>query len=74
MSKADNLHDFLQDVSDAIKEKKGSSEPINAQSFSEEIRNLPSGGVANGQVTQMRKDSRLSVGLMMTSHTISRMV
>ena len=44
MSKADNLHDFLQDVSDAIKEKKGSSEPINAQSFSEEIRNLPSGG------------------------------
>lgn len=44
MSKADNLHDFLQDVSDAIKEKKGSTEPINAQSFSEEIRNLPSGG------------------------------
>lgn len=43
MSKADNLHDFLQDVSDAIKEKKGSSEPINAQSFSEEIRNIPSG-------------------------------
>ena len=43
MSKADNLHDFLQDVSDAIKEKKGSNEPINAQSFSEEIRNIPSG-------------------------------
>lgn len=44
MSKDNNLHDFLQDVADAIKEKKGTTEPINAQSFSEEIRNLPSGG------------------------------
>ena len=43
MAKENNLHDFLQDVSDAIKEKKGSTEPINAQSFSDEIRNIPSG-------------------------------
>lgn len=44
MSKDNNLHDFLQDVADAIREKKGSNEPINAQNFSDEIRNLPSGG------------------------------
>ena len=43
MSKDNNLHDFLQDVADAIKEKKGSNEPINAQNFAEEIKNLPSG-------------------------------
>lgn len=44
MSKDNNLHDFLQDVADAIKEKKGSNEPINAQNFANEIKNLPSGG------------------------------
>ena len=43
MSKDNNLHDFLQDVADAIKEKKGSNEPINAQNFADEIKNLPSG-------------------------------
>lgn len=43
MSKDDNLHDFLQDVADAIKEKKGSNDAINAQSFADEIKNLPSG-------------------------------
>lgn len=43
MSKDNNLHDFLQDVADAIKEKKGSNDAINAQDFSDEIKNLPSG-------------------------------
>ncbi len=43
MSKQDNLTDFLADVADAIREKKGSSEKINPQNFSEEIKNLPSG-------------------------------
>jgi hypothetical protein len=44
MSKENNLTDFLTDVADAIREKKGSSEKINPQNFSEEIKNLPSGG------------------------------
>lgn len=48
MSKDNNLHDFLQDVADAIKEKKGSNEPINAQNFADEIKNLPSGGGEEG--------------------------
>jgi hypothetical protein len=43
MSKQDNLHDFLVDIADAIREKKGSSEKINPQNFSEEIRSIESG-------------------------------
>ena len=54
MSTDNNLHDFLQDVADAIREKKGSNEPINAQNFAEEIKNLPSGG---GGVPSEVKDS-----------------
>ena len=44
MSKTDNLHDYLSDLADAIREKKGTSGPINAQSFAEEIRTIESGG------------------------------
>jgi hypothetical protein len=47
MSKQDNLTDFLTDVAKAIREKKGTSDLINPQNFSEEIRNLPSGGEVN---------------------------
>ena len=44
MSKQDNLTDFLTDVADAIREKKGTTEKINPQNFSEEIRGIESGG------------------------------
>ena len=44
MSKSDNLHDYLSDLADAIREKKGSSEPINAQNFAEEIKGISTGG------------------------------
>lgn len=47
MSKQNNLTDFLTDVADAIREKKGTSEKINPQDFSEEIKNLPSGEEVN---------------------------
>ena len=40
MSKQDNLHDFLTDIADAVREKKGTTEPINAQNLSEEIRSI----------------------------------
>ena len=43
MSKADNLKDFLTDVADAIRAKKGSTNLINPQDFSSEIASLPSG-------------------------------
>ena len=38
MSKENNLNDFLTDVGSAIKEKRGTGNPINAQNFSTEIR------------------------------------
>lgn len=44
MAKNDNLKDFLTDVADAIREKKGTTDLINPQDFSDEIKNLPSGG------------------------------
>lgn len=43
MAKNDNLTDFLTDVADAIREKKGTTEKINPQNFSEEIRGIESG-------------------------------
>ena len=39
MAKTDNLNDFLKDIADAIREKKGTSDPINAQDFADEIKN-----------------------------------
>lgn len=44
MARVNNLTDFLTDVADAIREKKGTTEPINASDFDTEIQNLPSGG------------------------------
>lgn len=44
MSKQDNLTDFLTDVADAIREKKGTTDKINPQNFSEEIRSIEGGG------------------------------
>lgn len=52
MSKQDNLTDFLTDVADAIREKKGTTEKINPQNFSEEIRGIESvgGGGGNAEI------------------------
>ena len=44
MAKTDNLTDFLTDVADAIRTKKGTTEPINPQDFSAEIASIQSGG------------------------------
>jgi hypothetical protein len=56
MAKNDNLGDFLTDIANAIREKKGTSGPINAQDFSGEIASIETGGgggavaVAEGDV------------------------
>ena len=47
MAKNDNLKDFLTDVADAIREKKGTTDLINPQSFSDEIRAFDIGGGGN---------------------------
>lgn len=51
MSKADNLKDFLTDMADAIRAKKGSTALINPQDFSSEIASL-SGGLEIVDMTE----------------------
>ena len=51
MDKTNNLQYFLTDIADAIREKKGTTDLINAQSFADEIKNLPqSGGGTEGGI------------------------
>lgn len=44
MAKNDNLTDFLTDVADAIRAKKGTTDKINPQNFSAEIASITTGG------------------------------
>ena len=44
MAKNDNLTDFLTDVADAIRAKKGTTSKINPQDFSSEIASIETGG------------------------------
>lgn len=53
MSKTNNLGDFLTDIANAIRAKKGTSNSINAQNFSSEIASIPSGG---GEATLITKN------------------
>lgn len=43
MAKNDNLGDLLSDIADAIREKKGTTVPINAQDFANEIISIEGG-------------------------------
>lgn len=47
MAKTDNLTDFLTDIADAIREKKGTTGAINPQDFSSEIASIQGGSVAD---------------------------
>ena len=44
MAKTDNLSDFLTDVANSIRTKTQTSEPINAQDFSDKILSIQTGG------------------------------
>ena len=57
MSKTDNLKDFLTDIADAVREKKGTSDPINAQNLSSEIRSISGGGSGSIDTTSKYKIS-----------------
>ncbi len=48
MSTHGTLTELFTDTADAIREKKGTSDPIVADNFPEEIRNLPTGGSEDG--------------------------
>ena len=70
MSKSDNLTDFLIDVADAIREKKGTTDKINPQDFSSEIASLKGGGVdfavlgyGKDEISQIQADIDYSLEL-----------
>ena len=44
MAKNDNLTDYLTDLADGIRAKKGTTEPINPQDFRKEIESISGGG------------------------------
>lgn len=48
MAKNDNLKDFVTDVADAIREKKGTTDLINPQDFATEIRTISGGSESGG--------------------------
>lgn len=50
MAKDNNIQDFLTDVADAIREKKGTTDTINPQDFSSEIASIQSGGRDWGEI------------------------
>lgn len=71
MSKTDNLHDFLTDIADAVREKKGTSEPINAQNLSSEIRSIESGGEVYTFDEDMTDESGIGVTKIKSLHVSS---
>lgn len=48
MAKNDNLQDLMLDIASAIREKKGTTDPINPQNFSSEILSIETGGGGGG--------------------------
>lgn len=61
MAKNDNLTDFLVDVADAIREKKGTTELINPQDFASEIASIESGG-GNGWTGHVDAEGLRAIG------------
>lgn len=62
MARTDTLGNFLTDVANAIRTKKGTSETILARDFDTEIENLPSGGDYNAKVDTSKNYTTGSVG------------
>ena len=48
MAKNDNLTDYLTDLAEALRAKKGTTEPINPQDFRKEIESISGGGESGG--------------------------
>lgn len=48
MAKNNNLKDFVTDIADAIRAKKGTTDLINPQDFAEEIEGISGGGSGEG--------------------------
>lgn len=64
MSKNNNLGDFLKDLANTIREKKGSTELINPQNFSDEIRNLQNESGAVGKYIAINNDNAVLIDIL----------
>ena len=51
MAKTDNLTDFLTDIADGIRKKKGTTAKIPAQNFRTEIESISGGSTPTGSIT-----------------------
>ena len=61
MARTDTLANYLTDIADAIREKTGSSDPIQASSFDTAIEGIPSGG-GETYTGHLDEDNLLSLG------------
>lgn len=67
MAKTDNITDFLTDVADAIREKKGTTDAINPQDFSAEIASIQGSGGDNSAVDGVLANTATSLKSNATS-------
>ena len=72
MAKTDNLHDFLKDLANTIRAKKGTSAPINPQNFSDEIASIETGGGGGAAVAEKDVNFRDYDGTILHSYTKSQ--
>lgn len=56
MADTSNLTNFLEDIADAIREKKGAQDPILAANFDTEIRSIPTSGIDTSDATAVAGD------------------
>lgn len=75
MAKNDNITDLLTDIASAIREKKGTTDLINPQNFSAEIKSIESGlDIADatedreGKGSQALNNIRISEGVTITAY------
>lgn len=77
MAKDNNLGDYLTDIADAIRAKKGTSEPINAQDFASEITSIKSDASASvNRVTYLRRTNEgyIDTGISGANNNLKIMV
>ena len=69
MAKNNNLTDFLTDVANAIRAKKGTTAKINPQDFSSEIASISTGG-GFGDEAQSWEEFLVAEGVLNTKKTV----
>ncbi len=77
MAKNNNLTDFLTDVADAIRAKKGTTDKINPQNFADEIASIKSeDGVSVNRVTYLRRvgEGYIDTGISGANNNLKIMV